>query len=161
MDPEQLKKDVNEIVNTWKGKRGNLIMVLHQIQNRYNYVPREVSLQVSEALNVPLARIYEVITFYHYFKLEPPGKNIISICMGTACYLKGAPQIVEAFEKELEIKVGQSTPDKEFHLQIVRCLGCCGLAPVLTINNKVYGQVSPTRVPEIIASCQQETAAAS
>lgn len=151
MDAEKMKKEVDEIIAPWEGKDGNLIMVLHQIQNRYGYVPRDVSFEVAKRLHVPLARIYEVITFYHYFKLEAPGKNIVSVCMGTACYLKGAPQILEAIQKELGVKPGESTPDKLFHVQVVRCLGCCGLAPVMTINEKVYGRLQPDQIPAILS----------
>ncbi|MBF0478663.1 MAG: NAD(P)H-dependent oxidoreductase subunit E, partial [Candidatus Omnitrophica bacterium] len=102
-------------------------------------------------LDVPLARIYEVITFYNYFKIDPPGKNLIAVCMGTACYLKGTPQILEEMERLLKVKEGQTTPDGLFHLQLVRCLGCCGLAPVLTVNGKVYGKVKKDDVPKILA----------
>ena len=93
MNAEEIQKVVDEVVAPWKDRDGNLIMILHQIQNRFSYVPRQISFEVAKKLDIPLARIYEVITFYNYFKLEPPGKNIISVCMGTACYLKGAPEI--------------------------------------------------------------------
>lgn len=148
---EEIKKIAQEAVEPWKNKDGNLIMVLHQIQNRCGYVPREISFEVARALDIPLARIYEVITFYHYFKLEPPGKNIISVCMGTACYLKGGPEILEKVKSELGVGEGETTPDKEFHVQVVRCLGCCGLAPVMTVGQKVYGGVTPDQIPGILA----------
>jgi len=155
MDQEQLQKEVDEIVKPWEGKEGNLIMVLHQIQNRYSYVPRDISFEVAKRLNVPLARIYEVITFYNYFKLEAPGKHIVSVCLGTACYLKGAPALIVAIEKELGVKPGESTPDGQFHVQAVRCLGCCGLAPVITVGQKVYSAVKPEQVPGILAEYAQ------
>jgi NADH-quinone oxidoreductase subunit E len=162
MDKEQLIKEVDEIVKPWEGKEGNLIMVLHQIQNRYSYVPRDVSFEVAKRLNISLARIYEVITFYNYFKLEPPGKNIVSVCLGTACYLKGAPKLIEALEQHLGVKPGESTEDGVYHVQAVRCLGCCGLAPVLTVNQKVYSAVTPDQVPAILAEyAEPATAAAS
>jgi NADH-quinone oxidoreductase subunit E len=151
MDKEQIQKVVEEVVAPWEKKEGNLIMVLHQIQNRFSYVPREISFEVAKRLDIPLARIYEVITFYHYFKLEPPGKHIVSVCLGTACYLKGAPTIIEALKNTLGVKPGETTPDKQFHVQIVRCLGCCGLAPVMTIGEKVYGKVNPDAIPQIIS----------
>lgn len=151
MDPDEMRKEVDEIVKPWEGKEGNLIMVLHQIQNRYSYVPRDISFEVAKRLNIPLARIYEVITFYNYFKLEAPGKNIISVCLGTACYLKGAPALIEALEQNLGVKPGETTPDGQFHVQAVRCLGCCGLAPVLTVGHKVYSAVTADQVPAIIA----------
>ncbi|HOW28514.1 MAG TPA: NAD(P)H-dependent oxidoreductase subunit E [Elusimicrobiota bacterium] len=151
MDVEQIRKDVDEICKPWEGRPGNLIMILHEIQNRYSYVPRRISFEVAKHLSIPLARIYEVITFYNYFKLTPPGKHIVSVCMGTACYLKGAPTLVEAMGNHLGIKPGETTPDKNFYLQVVRCLGCCGLAPVITVGQKVYSGVKPEQVPAILA----------
>ena len=142
--------DVVAAVRKWKNKRGALIMVLHEIQNARGYVPRDVSLYLAEELQVPLARIYEALTFYHYFKLEPPGKAVISVCTGTACYLKGAPALVDEFVKETGAKVGTSTEDKLFHLQCVRCVGCCGLAPVAIVNGKTYGKLTPADIKKIV-----------
>ncbi len=159
MTVEEIQKSVDEAVKGWENREGNLIMVLHQIQNKFSYVPREISFEVAKRLHIPLARIYEVITFYHYFKLEPSGKNIISVCMGTACYLKGAPDLIAKLKDQLGIKPGETTPDKEFHVQVVRCLGCCGLAPVLTVNRKVYGRVVPDQISEIIAEYSPARAA--
>lgn len=159
MTAEEIQKVVDEVVKPWQGRDGNLIMILHQIQNRFSYVPREISFEVAKRLHIPLARIYEVITFYHYFKLEPPGKNIISVCMGTACYLKGAPELISALKKQLGVNPGETTPDKQFHVQIVRCLGCCGLAPVLTVGQKVYGGVTPEKIPDIVAEYSLEHSA--
>ncbi|MDR3709519.1 MAG: NAD(P)H-dependent oxidoreductase subunit E [Capsulimonadaceae bacterium] len=160
MDQEQLRKEVDEIVKPWEGKEGNLIMVLHQIQNRYSYVPRDISFEVAKRLNVPLARIYEVITFYNYFKLEAPGKNIVSVCLGTACYLKGAPKLIDEIEKQIGVKPGETTPDGQFHVQAVRCLGCCGLAPVITVGQKVYSAVKPEQVAGILAEYSEPATAA-
>lgn len=143
--------NIERIAAKWKGKNGNLIMVLHEIQNTYGYVPRKVSFELSRLLDVPLARIYEVITFYNYFKLDPPGKHLISICMGTACYLKGTPKILDEIRNLLHIQEGQTTKDGLFHLQIVRCLGCCGLAPVMMIDEKIYGKVKKEEVANILA----------
>jgi NADH-quinone oxidoreductase subunit E len=92
-------------------------------------------------MDVPLARIYEVLTFYNYFRLKSPGKHVVSVCMGTACYLKGAPQLLERASDALGIRPGETTPDEEYHLQVVRCVGCCGLAPVVTINEKLLAKV--------------------
>ena len=138
---EAIKQKIAFITKRWKSKRGSLIMALHDLQGLYGYVPRDAALVLGGELGVPLARIYEVITFYNYFKLEAPGKYIISVCTGTACHIKGAGEILEGVETELNIKEGESTPDKEYHLQGVRCLGCCGLAPIATINGKVYGKL--------------------
>lgn len=151
MDQEAATKVAQAAVEPWSCCEGGLIMVLHHVQNHCGYVPREVAFEVARLLGVPLARIYEVVTFYNYFKTEAPGRHVISICMGTACYLKGAPDILREFKACLGIESGQSTSDKNFHLQVVRCLGCCGLAPVMTIGEKVYGQVKPGQVRSILA----------
>ena len=101
-------------------------------------------------MGIPLARIYEVLTFYNFFKLDAPGKAVISVCTGTACYLKGNDKVLEEFKKELGINEGESTADRMFHLQVVRCVGCCGLAPVCVVNGKTYGRVSPNDVRNIL-----------
>jgi len=156
MNKKVIEAEIREIADSWKGKEGNLIMVLHQIQNRYGYVPREVSLVLSEILDVPLARIYEVITFYHFFRLTPPGKKKIAVCMGTACYLKGGAELLAELEHLLCVKPGETTKDGQFHLEVVRCLGCCGLAPVLKIEEKIYGNVKKKDIGDIIAYYSEE-----
>jgi NADH-quinone oxidoreductase subunit E len=142
--------NLQPIVDKWQGKHGNLIMVLHDVQDQYGYVPRAAALQISRLLGIPLARIYEVITFYNYFKLEPPGKFNIAVCMGTACYLKGAPVIVDEIRGLLDLKLNTTTSDGLFQLDLVRCLGCCGLAPVLTVNGEVFGRLKKQDVPDIL-----------
>jgi NADH-quinone oxidoreductase subunit E len=149
-------KAISELAEKWRDKKGSLIMVLHEIQNHYGYVPRDVSLELSRVLNIPLARIYEVITFYNYFKLEPPGKFTIAVCLGTACYLKGAADLVEEVKTLLSIKEGETTPDGLFHLDVVRCLGCCGLAPVMMINGQIYGKVKRNEVMGILSKYKKE-----
>lgn len=149
-------QDIATLAEKWRDKKGSLIMILHEIQNQYGYVPRDVSLQLSRLLDVPLARIYEVITFYNYFKLDPPGKFNISVCMGTACYLKGAPDLVEEIKSMFNIKEGQTTGDGLFHLDVVRCLGCCGLAPVMTINGQIFGKVKREEVAGILSKFKKE-----
>ncbi|NLW30952.1 MAG: NAD(P)H-dependent oxidoreductase subunit E [Fibrobacter sp.] len=148
--------DVSFLVEKWRDKKGSLIMILHEIQNHYGFVPRDISLQLSKLLDVPLARIYEVITFYNYFKLDPPGKYTISVCLGTACYLKGAPEIVDEIKNLLNIEEGQTTEDGLFHLDVVRCLGCCGLAPVMMINGQIYGKVKRSEVVDILSRYKKE-----
>ena len=156
MCSEQLDEKLKNLIGEWKDKEGSLIMVLHAVQNHFGYVPRDVSLQLSRLLEVPLARIYEVITFYNYFKLEPPGKHKISVCLGTACYLKGAPVILEEVKSILSINEGETTKDGMFHLDVVRCLGCCGLAPVMMVDDKVYGKVTKGQVMEIVSKYGKE-----
>jgi len=135
-------------------------MILHEIQNHYGYVPKDVSEVLSELLDIPLARIYEVITFYHYFNLEAPGKHKISVCMGTACYLKGAPELVAQIKDILNIEEGGTTKDGLFSLELVRCLGCCGLAPVLTIDEKVYGNVKKADISNILSEYTKQEVSA-
>lgn len=149
-------KAISELAEKWRDKKGSLIMVLHEIQNHYGYVPRDVSLELSKVLDIPLARIYEVITFYNYFKLEPPGKFTIAVCLGTACYLKGAADLVEEVKSLLNVKEGETTPDGLFHLDVVRCLGCCGLAPVMMINGQIYGKVKRNEVMGILSKYKKE-----
>ncbi len=147
---------VETAIKKWKKKKGSLIMALHDIQDREGYVPREASLKLASAMAVPLARIYEVLTFYNYFRLESPGKAVISVCTGTACFLKGAPDIISTLEEELRISEGETTDDGLFHLQTVRCVGCCGLAPVVVINGKTYGKVQIPELPRIIGEWRKQ-----
>jgi len=147
----KMQEEIKDLIRRWKDKEGNLIMILHEIQNHHGYVPREFALELSSELDVPLARIYEVITFYNFFKLTPPAKHLISICLGTACYLKGAPEILDELKNLLHIKEGETTRDGLFYLSTVRCLGCCGLSPVMMIDGKIYGQVKKSELVEIIS----------
>ncbi|MHC4761318.1 MAG: NADH-quinone oxidoreductase subunit NuoE [Planctomycetota bacterium] len=121
-----------------------LIAVLHKAQALYGYLPQDVMDQVADKMQIPTAHIWGVATFYHYFNLKPVGKNIVSVCMGTACYVKGADKVLEALKRELGIKVGETTEDKLFTLQEARCLGACGIAPVIMINDKIYGELGWT-----------------
>jgi len=150
METANFSENISKVVQRWKNKEGNLIMVLHQVQSLYGYVPRGAALEVASQLKVPLARIYEVITFYHLFKITPPGKHNISVCMGTACYLRGGSRLVDEFKKTLNIEEAQTTPDGEFHLQIVRCIGCCGIAPAIVVDDEVHGSVKPEMIKGIM-----------
>jgi len=150
------KDDITIIAQKWKKKRGSLIMALHDLQGRLGFVPRESAMRLGREMDVPLARIYEVITFYNYFKLEAPGKYVISVCTGTACHIKGSGELLAGLEKELNVHAGQSSADKEYHLQAVRCLGCCGLAPVATVNGKVYGKLKTDESHFLIERIQQD-----
>lgn len=137
-------------INEWKLKPGNLIMVLHRVQQEIGYISREAANEVAELLDVPLAHIWGVVTFYHFFKLTKPGKNNIQVCMGTACYLKGGDILIEEITNKLGISVGGITEDGKFSLEAVRCVGCCGLAPVMTIGGEVFGKVTKQQVPQIL-----------
>lgn len=153
------EKDLLEIKNLaqkWKDKEGNLIMILHEVQNHHGYIPRGLSLVLAKELNVPLARIYEVITFYNFFKLEPPARHNISVCMGTACYLNGAPEILDEVKSILHVKEGETTRDGLFHLEVVRCLGCCGLSPVIMIDGKIYGKLKKADIMDTLSMSVKE-----
>ena len=143
--------EIKQLIQKWKGKEGNLIMILHEVQNHHGFIPRGLSLELSKELNMPLARIYEVITFYNYFKLVPPAKHHISVCMGTACYLKGAQEILKEIKNILHVEEGHSTADGNFHLDIVRCLGCCGLSPVIMIDGKVHGKIKKSDIMDTLS----------
>ena len=146
----QLTPELKAFIEEWKEKPGNLIMVLHQVQQTYGYLPREVAIEVSELLNVPLAKIYGVVTFYNFFKLQKAGKYIIQVCLGTACYLRGGDDLMKTLERELGIGVNGTTPDGLFSVEAVRCLGCCGLAPVIVVNGEVHGKLETKDIPGII-----------
>ena len=146
----QLTPELKAFIEEWKEKPGNLIMVLHQVQQTYGYIPREVAIEVSELLSVPLAKIYGVVTFYNFFKLQKAGKYIIQVCLGTACYLRGGDDLMKTLERELGIGVNGTTPDGLFSVDAVRCLGCCGLAPVIVVNGEVHGKLETKDIPGII-----------
>lgn len=147
---ETMTPELKAFIAEWKSKPGNLIMVLHQVQQTYGYIPRNISIEISEMLDVPLAKIYGVVTFYNFFKLKKPGRNIIQVCMGTACYLRGGDDLLQELEEILGIGVNATTADDEFSLEAVRCLGCCGLAPVMVINGDIYGKVETAGLPAIL-----------
>ncbi len=142
--------NVLRVIEENKGDPGALIQVLHFAQEQLGYVPKEIQVKVADTLGVSLSDVYGVITFYGIFRERPRGKYIISACLGTACYVRGAPDVLARFEKELGVKAGDSTDDGIFTLEVVRCLGACGLAPVITVNKDTYGRMSGDKVPAII-----------
>lgn len=146
----ELKKELLDFMEKWKGKKGNEIIILHKVQELYGFVPRDVAMEVSRLMEIPLARIYGIITFYHLFKLNKPGKYNVQVCMGTACYLKGGDDLVKEFEEILGIGVNAVTEDGIFSIETVRCLGCCGLAPAVVINGKTYGNLKKDDVKNIV-----------
>ena len=147
---EQMTPEIKAFIEEWKSKPGNLIMVLHQVQQTYGYIPREVAIEVSQLLDVPLAKIYGVVTFYNFFKLQKAGKYIIQVCLGTACYLRGGDDLMKTLERELGIGVNGTTADGLFSIEAVRCLGCCGLAPVIVVNGEVHGKLETKNIAGII-----------
>ena len=146
---EQLSAFMDE-VSQQEYAESYLIAVLHKAQELYGYLPQDVMDQVAEKMQIPTAHIWGVATFYHYFNLRPVGKNIVSVCMGTACYVKGADKVLEALKRELGIQVGETTEDKLFTLQEARCLGACGIAPVIMINDKIYGELDAKKTVDLI-----------
>ena len=147
--PEQ-EKQLKEIIAAHKGEKGAVIPVLHEAQNIYGYLPIEVQQMISEGLDVPLAEIYGIVTFYAQFSLNPKGKYNIGVCLGTACYVKGSGDILNKIKEILNIEVGECTPDGKFSLEATRCIGACGLAPVLTVNEDVYGRLVVDVVADIL-----------
>ncbi len=144
-------KELVAFIEEWKEKPGNLIMVLHRVQEDFGFISREAADKVALMLDIPLATIYGVLSFYHFFKMVKPGEHNVQICLGTACYLKGADNLTEELTNLLGIEVGGVTEDGKFSLEGVRCVGCCGLAPVLAIGGEVFGKVTKDQLPGIIA----------
>ncbi len=149
-------EEIDACVSRWSGQEGNLIMILHEIQNHHGYVPREASLLLAERTGVPLARIYEVLTFYHYFRLVPQGRHNLTVCNGTACYLKGGARLLAELEKRLGIKEGETTEDRMFHLETVRCIGCCGMSPAVVVDKETHGKVEPNDIAGILETLRQQ-----
>ena len=143
--------ELTSFISEWKEKPGSLIMILHKTQETFGYISREAAEKLSLLSEIPLARIYGVITFYHFFKTTKPGKHRISVCLGTACYLKGGQDLIEEARSILGLAEGGVTPDGLFSIDPVRCVGCCGLAPVVTVGNDTYGKLTKEMLPEIIA----------
>jgi len=148
---EEQKQQLMEVIKKHKGQAGATIPVLHEAQEIYGYLPIEVQQMISEGLNVPLAEIYGIVTFYTQFSLNPKGKYEIGVCLGTACYVKGSGDILEELKKKLGIDVGECTPDGKFSLVATRCVGACGLAPVVTVNEDVYGRLVVDDVDGMLA----------
>ena len=142
------------VIEAHKGEEGAAIPVLHEAQEIYGYLPIEVQEMISEGLGVPLAEIYGIVTFYAQFSLNPKGVYKIGICLGTACYVKGSGDILEKVKSILGIDVGECTPDGKFSIDATRCIGACGLAPVMTVNDDVYGRLLPDDVEDIIKKYQ-------
>ncbi|ABN51576.1 MAG TPA: NADH-quinone oxidoreductase subunit NuoE [Hungateiclostridium thermocellum] len=150
------EQKLNEIIEKYKNTKGALVPVLHEAQEVYGYLPLEVQKKIAEGLNIPLAEVYGVVTFYTQFSLNPKGKYKIQVCMGTACYVKGSGAILEKLKEKLEIDVGECTSDGKFSLEACRCIGACGLAPVIMINDDVYGRLVPDDIEGIIEKYKKE-----
>jgi NADH-quinone oxidoreductase subunit E/NADP-reducing hydrogenase subunit HndA len=145
-----------EVCKSFNNEPGELINVLHKAQEIFGYLPSEVQEVIAQELKVPVAKVYGVVTFYSFFTMTPKGKFPISICTGTACYVRGAEKVLDEFKKELNIQVGETTADGKFSLSCLRCVGACGLAPVVLIGEKTYGRVAPDDVKQIIKEYMEQ-----
>ena len=143
-------KQIEEIIARYQDERTPLMMILSDIQNEYGYIPLDVQEIISEKTGIPVAEIYGVVTFYSFFSLKPKGKFVVGVCLGTACYVKGAQQVLDKFSEILNIKPGETSEDGLFTLDALRCIGACGIAPAITINGKVYPKVAVNQVPGIV-----------
>jgi NADH:ubiquinone oxidoreductase subunit E len=150
---------VREIVDQHGGKKGHMIAILLDCQEEYCYLPREVLEELSIQINTPLTSLLSIATFFRAFSLKPVGRYQVHVCMGTACNIQGGPQLVEALERELKIKRGETTPDMQFSLGTVNCVGCCGLAPVMTVAHDVHGKLKQSSIPRIVKRYRAKEAA--
>ncbi len=144
--------ELDQFIDSIEDKEGALISVLHKSQEIFGYLPKEVQLYVARKLDLPAAKVNGVVTFYSYFTETPKGEHIISVCMGTACFVRGAEEILKELQDALKIKAGQTTPDGKFSIDALRCVGACGLAPVIMVDGKVYGRVKKEQVSDILDS---------
>ena len=147
---KQLKQKVGAILDNYQRDRGMLVSILQDVQAEYNYLPEEVLVEVSQALGAPLSQVYSVATFFKAFSLEPRGRYLINVCLGTACHVRGAVKVLEAIERELDIKAGGTTKDLKFTLETVNCVGCCALGPVVIIGGEYYGQMKTDKVKALL-----------
>lgn len=155
-DEEERIRQPREILRVHGGERGKLIPILQEIQARFGYLPREAIKEIAKFMRITEIEVLGVATFYNQFRLNPPGKHPVKVCLGTACHMKGGVNILEAWERRLGIKPGQTTPDRQVSLERVACVGCCAMAPVSVVDEEVQGRVSPTRVDGILLSFELE-----
>lgn len=155
-EKEQVKEETRQVLNGFSRKRWNLIPILQTVQGRLGYLPREAMTEIAEYLNIPDIDVYGVVTFYNQFRLNPPGRHSIRVCLGTACHMKGGYITLDAWKRRLGINPGETTADREFDLDTVACVGCCTMAPVTVVDAKPEGKVEPTRVDGIILAFEQE-----
>ncbi|MGD2245099.1 MAG: NADH-quinone oxidoreductase subunit NuoE [Candidatus Aminicenantes bacterium] len=152
MDNEKTEKI---FVNS-RTRQRDLIQILHDVQAEYGYIPPETISLISRRLNISESEIFGVLTFYNAFSLKPRGEHLVTVCMGTACHVRGGPQIVEEMERKLDIRVGDTTPDERFSLETVNCLGCCAIGPVVVVNKKYYSHVSLNKIDSILKEYKED-----
>ena len=151
---EKTVKELEKILSKYTNDKSNLIQILNEVQEKFGYVPTIAQEEIAKYLGIEVAEVYGVVTFYSRFTLKPKGKYAISVCMGTACFVKGGEQILERVKQKLGIEEGQTTEDGKFSIDATRCIGACGLAPVFTVNEEVYGKATPQKVDEVIKEYQ-------
>ena len=151
---EEKRARVIEIIDDFKGQEGSLIQILHLVQGIYGYLPLEVQQLVAERLDIPLSEVYGVSTFYSFFSTQPRGEYTIRVCLGTACYVRGSAKILKRLSEMLGVEVGCTTKDRKFTLEVMRCMGACGLAPAVMVNSEVVAQVNPDKLHRIIEMCK-------
>ena len=154
---ETIEKRLNEILSSYEGRKDELIPILQRVQRTFGYLPEPAMKRVAKFLKLPESTVFGVGTFYAQFKLVPSGRNIIRVCRGTACHVRGGARILREVEKHLGIKPGESSPDLEYCLETVACFGACALAPVMVLNNKVHGRMTKAKVKKILAAINKET----
>ncbi len=153
---ESVLKETRAALKRFGRKRGNLVPMLQRVQSRLGYIPREAMIEVAEHLGIPPIDVFGVVTFYNQFRLNPPGKHPVRVCLGTACHMKGGYIVLDAWKRRLGIDQGETTPDREFDLDTVACVGCCTMAPVTVVDEEVQARISPTRVDGILLAYQME-----
>jgi len=149
-EQDKARQETRQTIKRFGRKRGNLIPILQKVQERLGYLPREAMQEIADFLRIPEIEVYGVVTFYNQFRLNPPGRHSIRVCLGTACHMKGGYITLDAWKRRLEIEPRQTTPDREFDLDTVACVGCCTMAPVTVVDNKPEGKVEPTKVDGIL-----------
>lgn len=153
---KKIAEEVKEIMSKYKVEKDNLIPILNEVQEKYGYIPKIAQLEISKYLNMPMAEIYGVVTFYSRFTLEPKGKYNISVCLGTACFVKGSQKILDRLKDRLNIEEGKTTEDGKFSIDTTRCVGACGIAPVFTVNDEVYGHATVKKLDEVLNELEKK-----
>ena len=157
VDEEVLLERLDQILDDYRGKEGGLIPVLQMAQALFGYLPEVALRRVAKGMDKPYSEVAGVVSFYSFFSTQPRGKFVVRVCLGTACYVRGGKQVLDAFKKELGIDVGETTKDRQFTLEVARCFGACGLAPAIMVNDDVHQRVKPARIKQILASYVEDT----
>jgi NADH:ubiquinone oxidoreductase subunit E len=153
----EAKARIDEILATYRTRRGGLIPVLQQVQKIIGFLPATVQNYIAQGLEIPFADVFGVVTFYSFFTMVPRGRHTIRVCLGTACFVKGSAVLLENVEEHLKISIGETTEDREYSLELVRCLGACGLAPVMVVDDVTHGQLDPKEIVDIVESYRGTT----